>query len=107
MVKNITDNEFNAQVIQASNNKLVLVDFWAPWCGPCNFLAPILEELSKEMADKIEVIKVNVDENQQYASQFGVRSIPAVFFFKNGNNVDNIIGVQPKAEFITKINQLS
>jgi thioredoxin 1 len=103
MVKDILDAEFEVEVIKASNNKLVLVDFWAPWCGPCVAMAPTLNEIAAEMPE-IEIIKINIDESQAYAKQFGVRSIPNLLLFKKGEVVSNIVGLQPKAELLKHIN---
>ncbi len=89
------------------NNEVVVVDFWAPWCGPCRMIAPIIEELSEEFADKGVVVgKVNTDENQDIAMQFGIRSIPTVLFFKNGELADSMIGAAPKQMYEEKINSL-
>ena len=89
------------------NNSVVVVDFWAPWCGPCRMIAPIIEELSEEYKDKGVVIgKVNTDENQELAMQFGIRSIPTILFFKNGELVDSMIGAAPKQMYEEKINAL-
>jgi thioredoxin 1 len=87
-----TDANFAASVQKG----LVLVDFWAPWCGPCRMLAPILEELDSEMGDRVQIIKVNVDENQGTAGQFGIMSIPTMVLFKDGEPLGQIVGVQPK-----------
>ncbi len=103
MLKDITDSEFEAEVINASNNKLVLVDFWAPWCGPCVAMAPTLSEIATAMPE-MDIIKINIDESQAYAKQYAVRSIPNLLLFKNGQVVANIIGLQPKAELLKHIN---
>ncbi|MGA9290077.1 MAG: thioredoxin [Anaerobacillus sp.] len=86
-----TDQSFS----QETNEGLVLADFWAPWCGPCKMIAPVLEELDAEMAD-VKVVKLDVDENQETASKFGVMSIPTLLVFKNGEVVDQVVGFQPK-----------
>ena len=90
----VTDNNFQAEVLEA--DKPVLVDFWAPWCGPCRIIAPHLEELSAERED-LRVVKLNVDENQQTAVKYEVLSIPTMILFKQGNVVKKLIGAQPKA----------
>lgn len=83
----------------------VLVDFWAPWCGPCQMMGPILEQLSKDLAEKIKVVKVNVDENQNLASQYGIMSIPALFLFKDGQVIRQWLGVQNGEALKEEINQ--
>ena len=75
---------------------LVLVDFWAPWCGPCKMIAPVLEEIDAEMGEKVKIVKVDVDENQETARQFGVMSIPTLFVFKDGKVVDQAVGYPTK-----------
>lgn len=90
----VTDANFETEVIKASN--LVLVDFWAEWCGPCRSLAPKLEEVAVEMTGKVKVLKMNVDENPKTPSQFGIRGIPAMLLFKDGKQVGELIGNQPK-----------
>ena len=94
--------DFEEKVEKSS--KLVLVDFWAPWCGPCRMIAPVLEELSKEMADKIDIVKVNVDDHQDIAVKYGIMSIPTLIIFKNGNVVDQSLGSTSKSKLIDWIN---
>ncbi len=100
--------ELNGQnfVDTIKNNKVVVVDFWAPWCGPCRMLAPTIEELSKDFEGKAVIAKVNTDEAPEIAAQFGIRSIPTVLFFKNGELVDQMIGAAPKGIYTEKINAL-
>ena len=75
---------------------LVLIDFWAPWCGPCKMIAPVLEEIDSEIGDKVKIVKVDVDENQETAAKYGVMSIPTLIVLKNGEVVDKVVGFQPK-----------
>lgn len=96
-VIHVTNENFESEVLK--NEGLVLVDFWAPWCGPCRMLGPILEDLEKEMGEKVKVCKVNVDEESSIAQQYGIMSIPAVFLFKNGEIAETMIGLQPKESF--------
>jgi thioredoxin 1 len=81
----------------------VLVDFWAPWCGPCRMIAPIIDEISAEYGDKIRAVKLNTDESPQVATEYGIRSIPTVMVFKNGVKVDSVIGAVPKATIVQTI----
>lgn len=100
----ITDSNFSTEVEQS---KLpVLVDFWAPWCGPCKIIGPVIEELAREFEGKVKVGKLNVDENQQTAGQFGVMSIPTLLFFKDGKPVDTIVGAQSKETIKQKLSKL-
>ena len=101
---NFTDDNFETEVI---NSELpVLIDFWAAWCGPCKMIAPIVEELAVEYDGKVKVGKLDVDDNQQVAIKYGVRSIPTVLLIKNGEIIDTIIGAVPKSVFIEKLNSL-
>ncbi|MFN7038965.1 MAG: thioredoxin [Alphaproteobacteria bacterium] len=95
MVISITDSEFESKVLQSSVP--VLVDFWAEWCGPCRQLAPTLDEISNEMGEKIQVAKVNIDENPNTPSKFGVRGIPTLILFKDGKQVAVKVGALPKS----------
>ncbi len=97
----INDNDFDQHVIKGKG--LILVDFWAEWCGPCRMVAPILEELAVEYEGQITVTKLNVDENQGTAARFGIRSIPTILFFKDGSQVDQVIGALPKSAFKSKV----
>lgn len=91
----VTDSDFDAEVRQADTP--VLVDFWAEWCGPCKQIGPALEELSEEYAGKVKIVKINIDENQEQAAALGVRGIPALFMFKDGEVISNRMGAAPKA----------
>ncbi len=100
----VTDATFQAEVLGASS--VVLVDFWAEWCGPCKMIAPVLEELAKEFGTQLKIAKVNVDENQQTPMQYQVRSIPTLLFFKKGELVKQLVGAYPKAKLKTEIEDL-
>jgi thioredoxin 1 len=100
----VTDASFSQDVLQSSEP--VVVDFWAEWCGPCRMIGPALEEISDEMAGKVKIAKLNVDENPQVASQLGIRSIPALMMFKDGKVVAQKIGAAPKGD-LTKWIQAS
>jgi thioredoxin 1 len=97
----VTDATFEAEVEKHAG--LVIVDFWAVWCGPCRAVAPIMEQLASEYAGRIKVIKMDVDENQRTTMRFNVRSIPSVLFFKDGRHVDTVVGAYPKPAFDEKI----
>jgi len=94
MTLEITDSSFQTEVTDSALP--VLVDFWAPWCGPCKMVAPVLEELAQEYAGKLKIVKLNVDQNQQVAAQFGISSIPTLIIFKNGKESGKMIGFQSK-----------
>ena len=96
-VKHVTDASFAQDVLQAEQP--VLVDFWAPWCGPCRAVAPVLEQVAEAYAGRVTIAKLNVDENQQTAQQYGIRSIPTVALFKGGEVVDGVLGAAPKTFF--------
>jgi thioredoxin 1 len=98
----ITDENFEEEVIKS--DKPVLIDFWATWCGPCKIIAPIVEDLVDEYEGKAKIGKLDVDNNQQTAIKFGVRSIPTILIFKDGKLKDTIIGAVPKGQIVQKLN---
>ena len=100
----VTDATFQTEVSQSTQP--VLVDFWAPWCGPCRMLGPILEEIAAENAGRFKVAKVNVDENPTVAAAFGVQSLPTIAFVKGGELQDLVIGLTPKATLVRKLEEL-
>ena len=97
-IKDVSENTFSSDVIERSKEKIVIVDFWAPWCGPCKALTPILESQASKKIEHIEVVKVNIDENQTIASQLRIQSIPAVFAFSDGQPVDGFMGAKTEPE---------
>lgn len=103
MPDQVTDGSFEAEVLK--NDQPVLVDFWAPWCGPCRAIAPILEELTKEFEDKVKIMKMNVDENPNTPSKYGIRAIPTLILFKNGGVAGQVTGAVSKSNLKEMINQ--
>ena len=100
----LSDSTFDTEVVKA--DKPVLVDFWAPWCGPCRMLSPLVDELAKEYDGKIKVGKINTDDNAQVATQFRISAIPTLLFFKGGNVIDQLVGVHPKTEIKKRLDAL-
>ena len=101
MAKIATNTSFDGLL---ESGKLVIVDFWATWCGPCRMLSPLLDEVEEEMADRIEVVKVNVDDADEIAMRYRIMSIPTLIFFKDGQMVDRTVGAMPKSMLVDKIN---
>jgi thioredoxin 1 len=99
----VTDATFEQEVLKS--DLPVLVDFWATWCGPCKMIAPVVEELANELSGKLKVGKVDVDNNQQIAMQFGIRSIPTLLIFKGGRVVDQLVGAIPKNTLVDKLSK--
>jgi len=104
MVSNITDDNF--QEVIKGTDKLVLVDFWAEWCGPCKSLAPALEDASNDLGEKISVYKINIDDNPVTPAKYGVRGVPTIVFFRNGEEVDRQVGLLPKSKLYEKIEKV-
>ena len=99
---NVDEAEFESKILQESVNKLIVVDFWAPWCGPCRMVAPVLEEIASENSNVV-IAKMNTDENPNTASQHGIMSIPTMMIFKNGELVDRLVGALPKPAIMEKL----
>jgi len=97
-------NKESFDKVTSSKDKTLIIDFWAPWCGPCKALTPVLEELSSEMSDLVEVYKVNVDDNTELAQEHGVQSIPTLLVYKNGSLSETIVGLKTKDELIEIVN---
>lgn len=102
-VKEVTDNNFEQEIV--NSDKLSLVDFWAPWCGPCRMVGPIVEELADDFDGKVNVGKVNIDDNTEVAKQFSITSIPTLMFFKDGELVEKVVGAVPKNQLEAAINK--
>lgn len=100
----VNDSEFQEKVLDSSTP--VIVDFWAPWCGPCRMVAPVLDELAKEYNEKVVIAKVNTDENPQWAMRYGVQGIPTMLFVKNGEIVDRIVGAHPKPSIQQRLDNM-
>ncbi|HEY9784885.1 MAG TPA: thioredoxin [Candidatus Obscuribacterales bacterium] len=102
-VLNVTDTTFEQEVLKAEIP--VLVDFWAPWCGPCKAVAPVVEDLSKEYEGRLKVVKLNTDENPKTAQAYSIRGIPSLYVFKSGQVVEQVVGAVPKSTLATAINK--
>ena len=100
----VTDDTFEAEVIQSE--KLVIVDFWATWCGPCKMVEPSLEEIASEYADRVKVARLDVDANNGTAGRYGIMSIPSLLFFRNGEEVDRVIGAVPKSHLTARLDKV-
>ncbi|WP_277872038.1 MULTISPECIES: thioredoxin [Nostocaceae] len=97
----VTDSSFDQEVI--NSDVPVLVDFWAPWCGPCRMVAPVVDEIASQYEGQLKVVKVNTDENPQVAGKYGIRSIPTLMIFKDGQKVDMVVGAVPKTTLATTL----
>jgi thioredoxin 1 len=103
MAKEFTDANFQTDVL--ASDKLTVIDFWAEWCGPCRAIGPVIEELALDYAGKVNIGKVNVDNNPTLSMNFNITSIPAILFIKGGQVVDKLVGAQPKGNFVKKIEE--
>jgi thioredoxin 1 len=104
-VVTVTDSNFDQEVLQSSTP--VLLDFWAPWCGPCKMIAPILDEIAGEKAGSVKIGKLNIDDNRQVAERFQIRAIPTLLLFKNGDVKEQVVGMTSKRDLVSKIDALA
>jgi len=105
MAEIVHTSDANFQTDISEDNKLVIVDMWAEWCGPCKMIEPILEEVANGYSDKVKLVKLNIDHNQETPVKYGVMNIPTLLFFKNGKEVDRVIGAIPKRQLVKKIEE--
>jgi thioredoxin 1 len=103
MALEVTDNNFGELL---NSDKPLVLDFWAEWCGPCRMVGPVIEELSKEYSDRVTIGKIDVDANSEVTAQFGIRNIPTILFFKDGQLVDKVVGAAQRSTFVSKIESL-
>jgi len=104
MVADISQDTFDAEVLKSELP--VLVDFWAPWCGPCKMVSPVVESISKDFAEKLKAVKINTDENPEISGQMGITGIPTLIFFKGGQEIDRIVGFLPKDKMTEKVSAI-
>jgi len=104
VIKEVKDDDFQTEVLEAGVP--VVVDFWAPWCGPCRMVGPVLEEIAEQMNGKIKIVKMNTDDNQQTAAKYGIMAIPSMLIFKSGEERDRVVGFKPKDQLMTQFESL-